>query len=220
MDYGFLSKTLLFRGISPKEIEDMLPCLKAVTKSYSKGETIYHAGDTITAIGMVLSGNVSIETDDVWGNKSILAKVSSGNVFAEAYACLPGVPLMINAVASDKCEILFLDINHILNVCGHNCQYHTRLIRNMLTVASQKNMNLSHRIFHTSAKSIRGRLLSFLSFQATRHGSSEFTIPFNRQQLSDYLSVDRSALSAELSKMQRDGLIKVDRSHFILLTKE
>jgi len=94
------------------------------------------------------------------------------------------------------------------------------LIRNMLTIAARKSLNLSRRIMHTSSKSIRGRLLSYLSFQATQHGCREFDIPFNRQQLADYLSVDRSAMSNELSKMQRDGIITVDRNHFVLLQSD
>jgi CRP-like cAMP-binding protein len=104
----------------------------------------------------------------------------------------------------------------MLRTCSNACGFHSKLIRNLLSIASQKNLNLSRRIFHTSSKSIRGRLLSYLSFQATKHGSLEFEIPFNRQQLADYLSVDRSAMSNELSKMQRDGLLKVERNRFIL----
>ena len=103
-----------------------------------------------------------------------------------------------------------------MQTCPGACEYHGRLIRNLLTISAQKNLILSRRIFHTSPKSIRGRLLSYLSFQASSQGSSEFTIPFNRQQLADYLSVDRSALSNELGKMQKDGLLKVNKNHFII----
>ena len=138
-------------------------------------------------------------------------------MFAETYACVPGVPLMISVVAAEAAEILFLDMSRILHPCTNACEFHNQLVRNLLSVASQKNLNLSWRIFHTSSKSIRGRLLSYLSFQAAQHGSRDFVIPFNRQQLADYLSVDRSALSNELSKMQRDGLLKAHRSHFTLI---
>jgi len=216
MDPIFLSNTVLFRGASPEEIQNMLSCLNAETKTYQRGSIIYHAGDLVTSLGMVLSGSVSIENDDVWGNKSILDHARPGQVFAETYACVPGAPLMISVVAAEPTEILFLDAGRMLRVCSNACGFHNKLIRNLLSIASQKNLNLSRRIFHTSSKSIRGRLLSYLSFQATQQGSREFEIPFNRQQLADYLSVDRSALSNELSKMQRDGLLKVDRSHFSL----
>ena len=217
MDHLFLSRTILFRGASPEEVQAMLTCLQAEVRSYAKGQVIYHAGDTVSAMGLVLSGSVSIENDDVWGNKSILDRVHPGQVFAETYACVPGEPLMISAVAAEPSEILFLDMSRVLHLCSSSCDFHNKLVRNLLSIASQKNLNLSRRIFHTSAKSIRGRLLSYLSFQSVQQGSREFDIPFNRQQLADYLSVDRSALSNELSKMQRDGLIRVDRSHFTLL---
>ena len=125
--------------------------------------------------------------------------------------------VMISVVAAEACDILFLDVGRMLQVCPNSCGFHNKLIRNLLSIASQKNLTLSRRIFHTSSKTIRGRLLSYLSFQSVKHGSREFEIPFNRQQLADYLSVDRSAMSNELSKMQREGLLTVDRSHFILL---
>ena len=217
MDYHFLSKTILFRGTSPEEVRTMLNCLSAESKQFQRGSVIYHAGDVIHSIGLVLSGSVSIENDDVWGNKSILDKVGPGHVFAETYACVPGEPLMISVVAAEPAEILFLDMSRVLHICSNACDFHSKLIRNLLAISSQKNLNLSRRIFHTSSKSIRGRLLSYLSFQATQHGSRDFEIPFNRQQLADYLSVDRSAMSNELSKMQRDGLLRLERNHFSLI---
>ena len=217
MDYHFLSKTILFRGTSPEEVRTMLDCLSAENKQFQRGSVIYHAGDVIHSIGLVLSGSVSIENDDVWGNKSILDKVGPGHVFAETYACVPGEPLMISVVAAEPVEILFLDMSRVLHICSNACDFHSKLIRNLLAISSQKNLNLSRRIFHTSSKSIRGRLLNYLSFQATQHGSRDFEIPFNRQQLADYLSVDRSAMSNELSKMQRDGLLRLERNHFSLI---
>ena len=216
MDYNFLSKTILFRGASPDEVEAMLGCLNAETKKFQRGSVIYHAGDVISSVGLVLSGSVSIENDDVWGNKSILDKAGAGQVFAETYACVPGEPLMISVVAAETSEILFLDIGRMLHTCSNACGFHSKLIRNLLSISAQKGLNLSRRIMHTSSKTIRGRLLSYLSFQARKNGSREFDIPFNRQQLANYLSVDRSAMSAELSRMQRDGLLQVRRSHFVL----
>ena len=125
--------------------------------------------------------------------------------------------MMVSVVASEKTEVLFLNVSRILQVCNNNCSHHNKIIHNLLAVSARKNLNLSRRIFHTSAKSIRGRLLSYLSYQAMKNGSHEFDIPFSRQQLADYLSVDRSALSNELSKMQKEGLLQANRSHFLLL---
>lgn len=216
MDLLFLSNAPLFRGMSAEDIETMLSCLNGETRRFPRGGIIYHAGDVIHSVGLVLSGRVSIESDDVWGNKSILDHIDPGQVFAETYACVPGEPLMISAVAAEPSEILFLDVGRVLHVCSNACVFHEKLVRNLLTITSRKNLNLSRRIFHTSAKSIRGRLLSYLSYQSQQQGSLTFDIPFNRQQLADYLSVDRSALSNELSKMQRDGLLRTERRRFTL----
>lgn len=220
MDYLFLSKTILFRGISPEEIQSMMGCLQGISKKYAKGSIIHHAGETISTMGLILSGSVCVESDDVWGNKSILDKISAGHIFAENYACLPGEPLMVNIVAVEATEILFMRTDCMFTVCSNTCGFHNQLIRNMLTLSAQKTLNLSRRILHTSSKSIRGRLLSYLSYQAIQQVSREFDIPFNRQQLADYLSVDRSAMSNELSKMQREGLIRSNRNHFTILDLE
>ena len=181
MEPLFLSKTDLFRGIPPEDIQSMLGCLKAAMKTYQRGEFICREGETVTAMGMVLSGSVSIENDDIWGNHSILDRVGAGQVFAENYACLPGEKLMISAVATEPTEVLFLSTDCMFTVCPHACDFHNKLIRNMLTIAARKSLSLSRRIMHTSSKSIRGRLLSYLSFQATQHGCRAFDIPFNRQ---------------------------------------
>ena len=220
MNFDFLSDTMLFRGISAEEIQEMIGCLGAEQKSYSKGETIYRAGECIQSMGLVLSGSVQIESDDPWGNKSILDRVPPGAVFAETYACVPDEPMMVNAVAAEKSEIVFLRAERLMHPCDTICPGHRRLSANLLRISAQKNRILSRRIFHTTPKTIRGRLVSYLSFQAAREGSGEFTIPFNRQQLADYLSVDRSALSNELSKMQREGLLEVHKSHFVVKKSE
>jgi CRP-like cAMP-binding protein len=216
MNYKFLANTLLFRGVTPEEIELMMGCLDGYVKTYNKGETIYHSGEYIQKAGLVLSGSVHIENDDLWGNKTILAHVGAGQVFAETYVCIPGEPLMINVVATEPVEILFLNLGRGTKTCARNCAFHGRLIQNLLAISAQKNLNLSRRIFYTTSKSIRGRLLSYLSDQATRYGSLEFDIPFNRQQLADYLGVDRSAMSNELSKMQKESLLTVNKNHFCL----
>ena len=216
MDYIGLSKTALFRGATPGEVEEMLSCLSAERRGFAKGEMVCRMGDVVTSLGMVLSGSVLIENDDLWGNTTVLDHVGPGQIFAETYACTFGEPLMVNVVAAGPVEVLFLNMNRVLTVCSHACGHHNRLIRNLLAISAQKNLNLSRKIFHTASKSIRGRLLSYLSDQAVRSGSASFTIPFNRQQLADYLNVDRSALSNELSKMQKEKLLEVQKNRFEL----
>lgn len=216
MNYFFLSNTMLFRGTTEEEAKTMLNCLGAFSREYEKGETIYHAGETVACFGLLLRGSVTIENNDIWGNRSILGHAETGQIFAETYACIPGEPLMVDVVACEKSEVLFLNATQLLTTCPNSCTHHNKLIQNLLQASSQKNISLSHRILHTTSKSIRGRLLSYLSEQAKKTGSYQFTIPFNRQQLADYLSVDRSAMSHELSKMKTDGILTYDRNTFQL----
>ena len=204
---GIFEEAAIFRGVTKEDARQMLNCLNPVEKTYKKDEIIYHAGDEVTSMGVVLAGSVFIENDDIWGNHSILDRAGRGEIFAETYAAIPGQKLMVNV----------LDVGRILKVCSNSCVFHHTLIENLLKLSAEKNLRLSKRIFHISSKSIRGRLLSYLSYQAMENGKKEFDIPFNRQQLADYLNVDRSAMSNELGKMQKDRLIEVDRKHFRIL---
>ena len=215
MNEAFFATATLFGGLSAGQIRDVLPKLGAREKFYLKNESILHAGDVITHMGLVLSGGVRIEHDDAWSGKSVFSHVGPGDMFAETYACLSGQPLLVTAAAAEDSRILFLDARPLIS--GDLRDPGLRQISgNLLRVSLRKNLGLSRRMLHTSAKTIRGRLLSYLSEQALLAGGQQFTIPFNRQQLADYLGVDRSALSNELSKMRRDGLLSVTRSTFTL----
>ena len=217
MNYSLLIHTALFRGTNEDEAKEILACLGAFEKSYSKGAIILKAGDFTDNMGLVLAGSVNMEIDDLWGNKTILGHAQVGQLFAETYACIPGEPLMVSVVAAEKCSVLFLNAAHLLTTCQSACAHHNKLIRNLLQISAGKNLALSRRSLHTSFKSIRARLLSYLSEQAKQNGSYQFSIPFNRQQLADYLSVDRSALTRELAKMKDDGLIDYDKNCFRIL---
>ena len=220
MDLDFLTQTQLFRDIPVGELNGLLNCLRAVRRQYEKGAVLCSAGERTASIGLVLSGSVHIESDDVWGNKSILSSVGPGQVFAETYACLPDEPLMVSVTAAEDTAVLFLHAPHMLAPCTQTCICHAQLIRNLLFVSARKNLELSRRAFHTAPKTIRGRLLSYLSMQAIRTGSDSFSIPFDRQQLADYLGVDRSALSAELGRMRREGLLDFRKNWFHLRRPE
>lgn len=209
-----LANTQLFRGMDPADIEKMLNCLHAKECTCKKGEIIFPEGSPTEQIGVVLSGRIVIEVRDVWGNSSMLSATGPGGVFAEAYACLPGEPLMVNVTAAEETEVLLLNIGRVLGPCSKACLYHMRLVRNLLTLCAVKNLQFSRRVLHTGPKSIRKRLLSYFSECIKLTGSYSFDIPYNRQQLAGYLSVERSALSNELSLMQRDGLIRYHRNHF------
>lgn len=214
LDFSFLSRTPLFLGASPEEIEAMTACLEAETRTYEKGQMIYRAGDTAAALGLVLRGRILIVHDDFWGNATVMDSAGAGQIFAETYACTPGEPMMVNAEAAEDSQVLFLNVSRILRTCSRSCEHHSRLIRNLLALSARKNLNLSRKIFYTASKSVRGRLLAYLSDQAVRNGSRSFTIPFNRQQLADYLNVDRSALSKEIGRLQREGALKTKKNWF------
>ena len=216
MNYSSLVKTALFKGISQEELQSVLQCLNSTTQTYKKGEVIYRSSQVVEAVGLIVYGGVNIEYDDIWGNRSLLNHLERGEVFAETYACIPGEALMVNVVACEETCVLFLNTTQLLTTCTSACSHHNKIIRNLLEVSAEKNLSLSRRIFHTSAKTIRGRLMSYLSYQSMQEKKYSFTIPFNRQQLADYLGVDRSAMSNELGKMQREGLIEFDKNYFVL----
>lgn len=211
-----LSKIPIFQGIEEPEIASLLQCLQATERTYQKGETILSEGSITENMGIVLSGMALISCGDIWGNTSVLGHVTPGSVFAEVYACIPGEPLLITVSAAEDTTVLFMNVGRILSTCTNACPFHTRLARNLLTVCAHKSLQLSQRILHTSSKSIRGRLMSYFSQCAKQAGNHTFQIPYNRQQLADYLGVDRSAMCHELSKMQKEGLISYEKNRFLL----
>ena len=211
-----LSNTQLFRGLEEAEITSLLDCLNATTRSFQKGEVILSEGNTTENIGIVLSGLAVISCNDIWGNTSILGHVAPGSVFAEVYACIPGEPMLVTVSAVEDTSVLFMNVGRILATCTNACPFHTKLVRNLLTVCAHRSLQLSQRIQHTSSKSIRGRLMSYFSECSKHAGSNSFLIPYNRQQLADYLNVDRSTMFNELSKMQRDGIIEYDKNRISL----
>lgn len=213
MILSFISKTPLFQGCSEEDILTMAKHLDFRTDRYRKGDVIFGAGSIVTDIGLVLSGSVRIEHTDLWGNKSILGITPAGGVFAESYACIPNEPMMVDAVANEDCNILFISVPRLFMPCSV-CGSQNRLIQNLVMISAGKNLQLSRRTLHTSPKTIRGRLFSYFSQQVSAQGSSKIVIPFDRQQLADYLNLDRSALSKELGKMRNDGLIEYHKNIF------
>lgn len=211
-----LSHTPLFSGICETEIEALFRCLDSRKCTYRKGDVIFAEGTVTDSIGIVLSGLAIISCCDIWGNASVLGNVKPGCVFGEVYACIPGQPLLVTVSAAEETSVLFMNVARVLSSCTNACPFHTRLARNLLTVCAQKSLQLSQKILHTSSKSIRGRLMSYFSECAKLSGSPSFSVSYNRQQLADFLGVDRSAMCSELSKMQRDGLISYRKNEFLL----
>ena len=215
-DLNILANSRLFAGIRPEEIRPLLPCLQAVERRYPRGAYILHAGQEVRALALLVRGTAHIQKEDFWGNRSLLASLAAGDIFAEAYA-MPGSGTMRNdVVAVEDCTVLRMDVERVLSRCTNSCAFHARLTENLFTLLAEKNRGLAQKLDYISQRSTRQKLLAYLSEQAQRTGRAEFTLPFTRQQLADFLSVERSAMSAELSRMQAEGLIETERSRFVL----
>ena len=206
----------IFSGISEEETEKMLHCLEVRPETFQKDEYILREGDRVEAFGLVITGKVMIIQEDFWGNRNILAAVGEGQCFAETFACSPGAVLNVSVMAQTNVQVLFLNVKRILTTCPSTCSHHSRMIRNLLSELAEKNLRLNEKITHLGQRSRRAKILSYLSAEAQRHGSAEFDIAFSRQQLADYLSVDRIGLSMELSRMQEEGLLEYRKNHFVL----
>lgn len=216
VSYSFLKKTSLFRGTSEDELPTLLECLRPSEREYEKNEIILRQGEDVTAVGMVLSGRVHVIEEDFWGNRNILADAWPGDLFAESYAFLPGELLRVSVVAQETSRVMLVDSRRMLEICSSACRFHTRLVQNVLAESARKNLALTRKLSHMSKRTTREKLLSYLSGQSLAAGSETFEIPFNRQQLADYLCVDRSAMSNELCKMRDEGLLTFERSSFRL----
>ena len=215
-----LLKTMLFKGMDEEDLKAALSALEAAEKTYVKGTLILQAGSTTQRLGLVLAGSVTVESNDAWGNRTILSHIGEGQLFAETYALLKEEPLLVDVTANDNCRILFLRIGSLREVASAGSMWATKLLVNLLTITAHKNLTLSGKIFHTSPKTIRGRMMAYLNSASLQKGSREFDIPFDRQQLADYLNLDRTALSKELGKMQHEGLIAVKKNHFRYIVQQ
>ena len=212
-----LFETFIFQNLTNEEIEDMNTLHFLRTASYEKNTLIFQTGDIVHEIGIILSGSVNIESIDLWGNKSILSHVPKGHAFAETYA-LCHEPMMVDAITSEDSEIAFVNTDILLNEQHLGKTWYSKIMHNLLLIFAQKNLVLSNRIFCTSAKTIRERLFTYFSNLSVKNGSKTFQVPFDRQQMADYLNLDRSALSKELGRMRKEGLIDFHKNTFTLKT--
>jgi len=212
-----LKTVSLFKGIDESDLRPLLSCMCAKAAHYEKGQTVFLSGERIDRFGIVLSGGVQIVQDDYYGNRSILAKIGKGNLFGESFACAEIKTLPVSVIASSESDLLFIDCHRLAVPCARACGFHSRLIQNMLNIVSMKNIALTQKIEFTSKRTTREKLMAYLSAEAKKAGNSQFYIPFDRQELADYLSVERSAMSAELSKLRDDGVLKFHKNWFELL---
>ena len=214
--FDFLLKTSLFSGVQKQDLSSLLHCLQARIVEMEKGSPIFLEGDTAGFIGLVLEGAVQIVRDDYDGSRSVLGHAEPGELFAETYACSNAETMPVSGYALRDGKIMLFSCRKMLTVCSNACQFHNQIVKNLLQVVSEHNVSMSRKIQFMSQKTTRQKLLAYLMDQAKKAGSPEFTIPFDRQALADYLGVERSAMSAELGKLQRENVLTTRGSHFIL----
>ena len=213
---SILKRTRLFAGVGDSEIELLLSCLSARLCTYKKGEYVLRQGEHLSDIIVLVDGNLHIQKDDYWGNRSILGQISVGEMFGEAYVTPESGAVLNDVVALEDSVVVYFDVKKIITTCSSACRFHATVVQNMFFAISEKNRKLVQKLGHMSKRSTREKLISYLSEEAKRKNSSSFTIPFNRQQLADFLSVDRSAMSNELCKMRDEGLLEFQKNKFTL----
>lgn len=212
-----LSDAPLFRDISAEDVDAMLPCLGASRRRYRRGERVMRAGQVATRVGVLLEGRLHVEMPDAWGNVSVLESVSPGEPFAVAYACGKEGVLDVDVVADTDSAVATLEAARVLHPCERQCACHGALVRNLLVSMANKNIAMNRRAMAMAPKTVRGKILAYLSVQQTVAGAPEFAIPFTQEKLASYLGVDRSTLSAELSALRKEGVIDYKGRTFRLM---
>lgn len=211
-----IADAAIFRGVDPADIQAMLPCLKCTERTYERGELILRAGEPAQRIGVLLSGRLHIEIADAWGSVTVLESINPGEPFAVAYACGKDGIMDVDVAVDEKSMVAMLDAAHAMHACPKQCTCHATLVRNLLVSMASKNVALNRRAMATAPKSVREKILAYLSLQQKLHGQREFTIPFTQEKLAAYLGIDRSTLSAELSALRAKGVIQYRGKHFEL----
>ncbi len=211
-----LQTSPLFSAMDLAEREAMLERLGGKVVSYRKGAFLLREGEPVTALGVLLEGGALIVQEDFWGNRSVMAAVEPGATFGETFACAPGSVSTVSVQASLPSRILYLDLRRALVPADGPCPWRDKLIALLLSDLAEKNLRLNRRLTHMGRRTTRDKVLSYLSLRAKEVGRADFFIPFSRQQLADYLAVDRSGLSAELSRLKAQGLLDYRRNRFVL----
>lgn len=210
-------KSPLFHGIQPEERIAMLSCIGYHIGTFKKGDIVSFEGDNLKHIGIVISGAVDMVKEDLWGNKTMLVRMRKDELFGETFACGSDNLSVVTFLVSEDAKVLFMPFDRVMHSCTMACQFHHRLIENMVKIIADKNRDLMRKIDVVSKRTIREKLLAYLSIQAQIQDSSYFEVPLGRVELAEYLCVDRSALTRELAKMKEDGLIDYDKNCFRII---
>ncbi len=219
-DVELIKKNILFQGFTIKEVEECLSCLQPRVQSFPKGQTVLHQGETTGEFGLLLAGKLSLEKEDYWGNLNIVTVIEPGDVFAEVFAVVPHAVINVNVLAAASSRVLFLAVERLLGEKKAPNVFEARLASNLLALLGRKNLFLSTKIAHLSQRSIREKVLDYFWSLAQKNETNQLILPYNRQQLADYLAVDRSALSKELSRMQEEELLEYHKNKFTLYLQD
>lgn len=214
---AILATCPLFQGISEEELSALLGCLGARVSSAEKNELIFREGDPARFVGIVLTGQVQVIREDYYGNRTILSRIGPGQLFGESFACANVGALPVSVEAVEKSEVMLIDCRRLTQTCGSACAFHSKMIFHLMNIMATKNLAFHRKLEVTSKRTTREKLMTYLLLQAKEQGSDHFTIPFDRQALADYLEVDRSGLSAEISKLRAEGVLENRKSTFTLL---
>ncbi len=215
--YPILMGCPLFSGIEEEHLSGLLRCLEARTVPIRKGQMLFSAGDRASVLGIVLEGALQLIREDYDGNRSMVSRITPAEVFGESYACAGMEVMPVSVVAEENCAVLLVDCRRIVTTCCNACSFHSQLVRNLLHLVAQKNLELNRKMQILSHRTTREKLLAYLRSESKRKGSRTFTIPYDRQGLADYLEVDRSGLSVEIGKLRKTGIIECEKSCFRLL---
>jgi len=213
---AILAQNPLFEGLSEQEINMITGCLQAKRQKYKKGSTIFRMGDSLNEVGIVISGRVNTIYEDIFGGRNLMSTMAESELFADAFACSGNKTAPVDIVCAVDSEIVLIKVECILHMCANACDKHRRIMSNLVRILADKYMDLNRKMIHFSGRTIRRKVLSYLSYQAQKAGSDSFTIPFNQQDLADYLFVERSGLSVELNKLKKEGVIDFERNKFTI----
>ena len=219
-DWTLRKGSTLFAGIEEESLRRLCTCLSAYERTYPQDSFVFRAGDEVRNVYFILSGRVHIVDEDFWGNRTIIETMVADTLFGEAYVFSGAKSHLVSVMAAEDSVILEMSPQNLFTTCSKECGCHAKLVRNTLGIVSRKVVRLTEKMGHIIRRTLREKLLSYLSRCARREKKKEFEIPYSRQQLADYLCVDRSALSHELSRLQREGVLCYNRNQFELLYEE
>ena len=212
-----LMRTPLFRNVAENDLDAMLQCLGATERKYKKNEVILLAGTSVTSVGIMTEGSAQITRDDAEGNRAILSELEKSDLFAEAYVAAGTAEIPVTVIATTDCRVVWIPFNKIVGVCSSACGFHKILVQNMMQVIAIKNIMMNEKMRILSCKTTKEKLMTYLSYFSVRMGKNKFKIPFSRNELADFLSVDRSAMSRELSRLHEEGYLNYHKNEFELL---